>query len=332
MRRTGGGQRDGQGTTTPRASPGGEGIPRGHRIAVCVATHRRPVGLRRLLEGLDLQVAGPLLESSSVEVIVADNDPETSAQELCGRWSRSSRWPLTYVWEPRRGIAYARNAAVRRATALGAELLAFIDDDEIPEPFWLEKLLTEMTRSGADVVTGPVVPAYEGPPPPWIVSGEFFSPQRHESGTRLDRAYTNNVIVRSDVFARVGHLFDESTGFGGAEDIQFFLSATRAGCTIIWAEDAWVRESIPDNRTRATWLIRRAYRDGLRWGQVRFARQKHRRQALRGMVKGGLLLPWALLQGRAAAVRAIRLVAVGVGYVAGRAGLRPTGYRQTDGR
>jgi hypothetical protein len=48
------------------------------RVAVCVATYRRPDGLARLLDGL-----AALTGDALVRVVVNDNDPEGPARDAC---------------------------------------------------------------------------------------------------------------------------------------------------------------------------------------------------------------------------------------------------------
>ncbi len=51
------------------------------RCAICIATYRRPVGLTRLVQGLErLEVQS--CEVLSLEVIIVDNDPAASARGL----------------------------------------------------------------------------------------------------------------------------------------------------------------------------------------------------------------------------------------------------------
>jgi GT2 family glycosyltransferase len=290
------------------------------KVAVCIATYRRPAGLARLVRGLHrLDVSSS--PELSLDVIVVDNDPARSASELCTRLAQGSRWPISYICEPRRGIPFARNTAVRAALERRADYLALVDDDEVPDPPWLGELCLAMTRYAADIVAGPVVPEFEEAVAGWIHSGRFFERPRPASGTRLDRIRSGNVLVRAEVFERVGRLFDERFLLLG-EDTDFFRRAALAGCTIVWANDAVVRESIPPSRARVSWLVRRSYVLGVVWRQFSFDRPAHRRGALRGMVKGALWLPWSLVQGPAAAVRALQLIATGLGYLAATAEAR----------
>src|SRR5580700_11309025 len=108
-------------------------------IVVAIPTFRRPKGLERLLLALGL-----LDTSEQLRVIVADNDAERrEGVEVTERLAQTPyRWRLETLVVPERGIAQARNALVARALAVaGVEYLAMLDDDEWPEPTWLEAFL-----------------------------------------------------------------------------------------------------------------------------------------------------------------------------------------------
>ena len=196
-------------------------------VVICVATHRRPLGLERLVKGLDT-LEFTTCAPRSVTIVVVDNDPGKSAEATCKALEGASRFPLEYVSEPRRGIPFARNAAVYSARRLGAELLAFIDDDEVPEPAWLDQLLLVMHETGAGVVTGPVLPAFEEEVPEWIQRGGFFDRERHGTGSVQDRAVTGNVLLRTALLAEMPAPFDERKPLSGGTDTHLF-QATHHG-------------------------------------------------------------------------------------------------------
>ena len=123
------------------------------RLAVTVATYQRPDHLRRLLRSLaDGGVAGV-----DAEVIVVDNAPAPGDADAVVDAIRDGP-PVRAVWEATPGIAAARNRAV--AEAAGADLVAFVDDDEVVDPGWAAALLATQRSTGADLVTGPVLPAF----------------------------------------------------------------------------------------------------------------------------------------------------------------------------
>src|SRR5262249_45375236 len=157
------------------------GCEKPQRVAVCIASYRRPQGLQALLGALQAQrFEGPRPE---LVVVVADNDPAESARPVCDDARRWLSLPLCYVAEPRRGVASARNASLRGAS--GADWIAFVDDDELPEERWLDVLLRVQRETGADVVTGPVLPRFERAPARWIVEGGFLATPRWPTGTPL---------------------------------------------------------------------------------------------------------------------------------------------------
>ena len=148
--------------------------PAGPRVAIGVATYRRPEGLARLLDALANQ---RVAEGVALEIVVVDNDPEASAEAACAAERDTSPWPVHYVVEKRRGIPQARNAILDRVLP-SFDWLAFTDDDALPEPGWVQALLDAQARTGADAVTGPSLPAFEQAPPAWLA--ECFA--RSEGG------------------------------------------------------------------------------------------------------------------------------------------------------
>ncbi len=305
------------------------------RIAICVVTHQRPEGLLRLLGALD---GLERLPGATLRAIVIDNDAAGSARAVCDAAAARVSYPLVYAVEKRRGIPQARNRAL--AEALGDDFVAFVDDDEVPEPRWLAELLAAQRRSGADAVAGPCLPRFAATPPAWVVEGRFFERPRYADGAALDVAYTHNVLVRAAALAAMDSLFDEDMALCGGEDVEFFRRFARRGLGIAWADAAVVHEVVPASRTRLRWLLRRALRVGASNARVRLVHAPGPGSALALVAHGswciarGLLgLLAAGLRGRrGAAARGLHLVSFGVGRWLGLAGLRVDEYRSTDGR
>jgi glycosyltransferase involved in cell wall biosynthesis len=302
-------------------------------IAICVCTYRRPKGLRRLLEAIEgLEVP----TATDLEVVVVDNEAQGRAAEVCAAFTRVDGLRVRCVEEPRRGIPQARNAAVEAALP-AADFLAFIDDDEVPEPGWLVELLRVQAERAADVVTGPSLPVFEHEVPVWMVRGRFFESRRRPTGTPLDRAYTDNVLVRCDVFRQVGR-FDERLALHGGEDTHFFQRAGRAGFVICWADDAVTRELYPPSRTTVRWLMRRMYRAGT---TAAFVNHDLGRGLTPRLVRLGKGLVWLALgaplillgwvAGRHRAVHGLRFMAYGTGLLAGLGGVMDAEYRRVHG-
>lgn len=224
-----------------------------HRIDVCICTYRRPQLLARLLGRLQDQKTEGLF---TYAVIVVDNDAGQTARRVVEESTLGSAAPVTYAVEPEQNIALARNRAVRCATG---DFLAFIDDDEFPLQDWLLTLFNALRQLQADGILGPVIPHYEAEPPAWVVKGRFYDRPSHATGTVLDwsRTRTGNVLIRRDLFDDDENLFRREFG-GGGEDREFFRRMMGKGCVFKWCQEAPVYESVPPERFRRSFMLRRA--------------------------------------------------------------------------
>src|SRR5580698_4477415 len=127
-----------------------EAIAAAPAATVIVCTRDRADRLASCLEAVAAQ------EYPRFEVIVVDNAPLTDeVADLVG--GRSWPVPVRRVVEPRPGLAWARNAGLRAAA--GA-IVAYLDDDERPDRYWLPELARGFTLT-PDVagVSGIVLPA-----------------------------------------------------------------------------------------------------------------------------------------------------------------------------
>jgi succinoglycan biosynthesis protein ExoM len=289
------------------------------RVAVCIATHRRPDGLRRLLQALDGLEFGSA-RMPSVCVIVVDNDPSRSEGFRVCAEVYNFRWKLEALREARKGISFARNCAMRRALELSVDVIVFIDDDEVPEPEWLAGLLHVHGASGAEIVSGPVEPSFEEPVPDWVIQGNFFDRGRFATGTEIPFARTGNLLLDARFLRKSGLLFDERFGLSGGEDTLLTLKLKKLGARIVWADDAPVRESVPRNRATARYILRRHYVAGNNWTRIEcllhpgaFVKAKRAAIALGRVAQGILLLPPSLVMGRHAVVRSLTKAYLGAG-------------------
>jgi succinoglycan biosynthesis protein ExoM len=306
------------------------------RVAVCVITYLRAEGLKRLLRGLDELTSGEGA-APDLKIIVIDNDPDGSACVLCENLRPSLRWALQCWVEPRRGIPYARNTAVACAGE-DVDFIAFIDDDEVPEPSWLAELLRIQQVYDADVVQGPVIPRFSGSVPTWVTKDGFFHRTRYPTGYRLVEAATNNVLVRSRVFREMDNHFDERLALTGGSDGHFFRRVHRAGYKMVWADEAVVYEWVPQSRINVKWVLRREYRLGSMLSFRDLDTEPSAKVLAKRVAKGGgwivrglSLVPLSAVLGQHKLVRALRYISRGAGQLAGTVGMRYEEYRKVHG-
>lgn len=112
-------------------------------VSVAVLNHRRPHLLARVSRAI-LQLDYP-----SFELVVVGDQASIQDFDLPSDIRDSIRYAT--VIEP--NICMARNAAIRMA---GGEVVAFIDDDAVPEPNWLKELVRPFAIDEMGAVAGSV--------------------------------------------------------------------------------------------------------------------------------------------------------------------------------
>lgn len=198
--------------TSAHAPPTGEALKAdAPRISVVIPTYRRTALLRRCLDAVCRSAAR--LAPGVAEVIVADDgadaDTRCCVESFAGRDGVSVRYlPVTGSHGP----AAARNAGWRAA---GGEIIAFTDDDCVPQPGWL--------ASGLAAFSSPKIVG---------VSGRVHMPLRGENPTDYERNSTDlaraefvtaNCFYRREALAAVGG-FDERFRMAWREDSDLFFS------------------------------------------------------------------------------------------------------------
>ena len=167
-------------------------------VSVVVPTCGRPDLLRRCVAALEAQS----LASDAYEIIVVDDT-------------------LT-----RRGPAATRNIGWRRARA---PIVAFTDDDTVPDRDWLARGLAAFVP-GIDAVTGRIVMPLPETPTDY---------ERNEQGLERAEFVTANLFVRRDLLMRLGG-FDERFRLPWREDSDLHFRLLEAGSVIARAPDALV--------------------------------------------------------------------------------------------
>lgn len=234
-------------------------------IAVC--TFRRPA-LRETLASL---FALRLPAELHVRLIVADNDAEPTAHALVHEMRGRSPFEIEYLHCPKSNISIARNACLN---ASKADYLAFIDDDEVASPAWLQELFHMVSTTGADAVLGPVRAIYDEDAPVWMRRGNPHSTMPVWVRGVINTGYTCNVILDMRSPHIAGRRFDVRLGQSGGEDTQFFSAMTEEGGRIAYAPAALLCEPVPATRARFSWLCTRRFRSGQTHGRILSGKQE----------------------------------------------------------
>jgi glycosyltransferase involved in cell wall biosynthesis len=236
-------------------------------LTIAICTKDRARRLTRLLDSLQ-----PVVSTSrfrAIELLVVDNASVDSAT----RDAVAAFTGVRYVFEPRAGLDFARNAAIRRAT--GA-LLAFLDDDVVVDRDWPDGLFAAWQGNpDAGGFSGLVLP-YRLDTEAQVqfeLRGGFgrgFEPRTfhaasaenplHPVGSGVIGAGCNMAFDRSLLLALGG--FDEALDTGaplpGGGDLDIFYRVLRSGRAIVYEPRYAVyhehRETLPQlKRQYWTW-------------------------------------------------------------------------------
>jgi O-antigen biosynthesis protein len=217
-------------------------------ISVVICTYHRPDRLQACLQRLGRQ------QYPAFEVVVVDNCPKTPA--VREHLAALSDPRYRYVAEPRAGLSRARNTGV---SAAAGDVVAFLDDDEEPDVFWLAAVARGFAR-GSDVgcVTGPILPACLDTEAQVLfddlgghVKDRDFQPAifaRHGPQSPLyprpPFGAGGNMAFRRETLVRIGR-FDTALGAGtaalGAEDTLALALVLLSGQKIAYEPAAFVR-------------------------------------------------------------------------------------------
>lgn len=234
-------------------------------LYVAVCTFRRPEQLALTLNSIGHAVSEVRARAS---IVVADNDATASASQTVERFRATVTVPVYYLIEPVQNIALVRNRCLDLAKTKNCDAIAFIDDDECADPSWLKELLAARTAYGAHVVFGPVLPEYPSDSPRWIVEGQFFERQRHETGAEVQLGGTGNVLIDRRFIEYFPLRFAPEFGLTGGSDTEFFSRCAKYGARMIWSDKAIVRETVQRSRMNLRWLLRRSFRNGQVYSRV----------------------------------------------------------------
>jgi GT2 family glycosyltransferase len=203
-------------------------------VSVLLCTYQRPSSLARCLAGLAAQARPP----GEVLVVVRPEDLATRAVVARG-WDL----PVREVVVERPGLVAARNAGLAVATG---DIAAFTDDDAVPRPDWLARLVAVYEDPTVGAVGGRDVIYAGGVPTPvplraqvgvltWY--GRFVSMHPRGTGPARDVDFLKGVNMSIRRTRSPALRFDERLRGRGAqayEDAALCLAVRRAGLRVVY--------------------------------------------------------------------------------------------------
>ena len=229
---------------------------------VTLPTFKRPQQVLETLASLAAQVT-----ARRFAVIVMENEAEKwEGESVAAPLIEHGAMTGLVIVAHERGNCSAYNAGWE--TALGTfpnfRHLLVIDDDEIADPHWLERMCSTAERLGVDIVGGPQVPVFADRAQQHWEAHPVFAPPYSATGAVPALYSSGNLLVGRHVLERMGPPFlDLRFNFMGGGDSDFLSRAAQAGFRLGWCAEAPVRETVPARRTEADWIRARSLRNGV---------------------------------------------------------------------
>ncbi len=203
------------------------------QVSVILPTYNRLARLRQVVAALERQ---DYPHDVYEVVIVSDGSSDGTHEYLA---SLRSPMRLSWLTQPNRGPAAARNAALARATG---EFIVFIDDDVVAPPNLLtEHMVSHRAAGGEVVVIGPLLSPEGFAMAPWVNWEQTTLMAQYAAMTRGDweptprQFYTGNASLRRSHILAVGG-FDES--FRRAEDVEMAYRLAGLGLGFVFKMSA----------------------------------------------------------------------------------------------
>ena len=281
-------------------------------ITIAIPTFNRADSLADTLRS----VAGLAIpDRAPCEVLIVDNNSTDHTQSVLAEMSPSFPMPLRGVVEPRLGLCFARNRALREA----GDHVVFLDDDVHVATMWLVAYMRAVAEFRSDCVVGPVVPVFPKTLPPYVTRyvlsliGSDYSRKGHASLVLPSQVAHEipgcNFGVSRDVALDIGgfHNALDRVGAGllAGGDTEFGIRLVKAGKRVVYEPGCRIEHLISLEKLERAYLRHRANGLGLTSARLRSMHGPHWqvRDWLRASKRAmGLYARWQLqrLMGRRA--------------------------------
>jgi glycosyltransferase involved in cell wall biosynthesis len=247
-------------------------------FTVAIPTYNGADRIPKVLDCLRSQLNPDAL---SFEVIVVDNNSTDSTAGVVKTYQANwpSEYPLRYCFEPKQGLAYARQRAVEEAKGT---FVGFLDDDTLPASDWVAASFAfGQAHQTAGAFGGQVHGQFEVEPPPNFERIESFfaikkrgsNPNRYEP-EKLSLPAGAGLVVRRDAWLASVPAQLVRTGRGG-NDFEISLHLHRKGWEIWYCPTMHIYHHIPRERLERAALLKLIRTAGLCICQLRMVGAKN---------------------------------------------------------
>ena len=175
-------------------------------FSVIVCTHNRAAILTDCVDSLLNQT----IDKSRFEIIIVDNNSTDGTKEIATDFCKKHS-NIKYMQEKTVGYSATRNCGWKNATG---DIIAYIDDDEIAAPGWLESIEKAFQiEEKPDIIGGIYLIKYDVTPPGWFIESMGGTNKNRQKGILNQRkdCYLagGNIAFKKEVLEKLNGFSDD---------------------------------------------------------------------------------------------------------------------------
>ena len=217
-------------------------------FSVAVCTYNRASMLADCIDSLLKQT----IDNSRFEIIIVDNNSTDNTEEIAQVLVKSHN-NIKYFKEMIAGYSAPRNCGWKNAYG---NIIAYIDDDEIAAPDWLESIEKAFQiEKKPDIVGGICLPKYDVNPPDWFTESMGGTDKNRQKGILNQRTDSylgcGNIAFKKEVLEKLNGFsndFNMKNGFlMMGEDTDICQRAKKAGFQLYYDPDIKIYHRMNQN-------------------------------------------------------------------------------------
>lgn len=244
--------------------------PPSPQISAIICTHNRDRYLSKAIESLLNQTC------AAFEVIVVDNASTDRTREVVEPYlvDPHIRPRIRYVYEPQVGLSVARNTGAKLAQA---EILAYLDDDAIASPEWLQILVDAYAEDPKLAIAGGKVTLLwtDGlTAPRWLSAGLAGNLGAYDLGDQVVEIQVPGLTPRGLNYSLRRTFLDQVGGFDlnlgrvgknllSNEELHMTNLALQTGWRVAYLPTAIVAHHVAPERVQRRWFLERGWWQGI---------------------------------------------------------------------
>ena len=213
------------------------------KLSVVVCTYNREDVLLKCLDVL----AGQIVGRDDCELVIINNNSTDKTHQIVEQFIANHDRAFLFL-EEKQGLSNARN---RGGTVAKGEYVAFIDDDTMVDPGWLNLAMEIVDEHKPDIFGGPVYPILNGTEPAWFKQEYGIRGDMGETGwIRKGYIVGTNFFIRRELLNAYGG-FNPELGMKGDmigyhEETEIVKRAFRESRKVFFSRELIVRDILPE--------------------------------------------------------------------------------------